>query len=116
MVRDTSMEVYVNKVLPGLTAARRRVFAMYWRFPNSSKTNEEMCAIMTKEDPTFKINRYTPRRGELVKMGLLEEKVKRICGVTGNMAWAVGLTEKGKQLYRKAGIAGEKILSQRILG
>jgi len=114
-VRDTSMEVYVDKVLPSISESRRRVFAMYWRFPNASKTNEEMCAIMTREDPKFKINRFTPRRGELCKMGLLEEKVQRICTVTGNRAWAVGLTEKGKRLYKESGVDGQKILAQERL-
>ena len=116
-VRDTSMEVYVNKVLQDISKRQVRVLAMYWRFPNEPFTNNEMSRKMTQEDYTWAINQFTPRRGELVDMGLLEEVIQRPCRQSGNKAWAVGLTEKGKQLYREAGIKdGVKILTQEKLG
>ncbi len=92
-VADTSLEAYINKVLPSLSEKRTKVLSIYFDNPEESFTNAEVSQILG-----WMINRVTPRRHELVRFRILEKKQKRECRVTGNTAWAIGLTDKGKYL------------------
>jgi len=82
-VRDTSLAVYQNKVIPNMSTRQRQVYEIFRQFPYSNFTNAEVAQEMG-----WSINRITPRTGELRDLGLIEEVSRRVCNVTGNLAWA----------------------------
>lgn len=84
MIQQTSLEAYQD-LQAELGKRQRRVFNAYKRYGDS--TDMEIVARGGFNDA----NQVRPRRFELVRIGLMEEKYKRICQVSKKMAivWGV---------------------------
>lgn len=80
MIQDTSLEIYLKKVYPQLTA-RQRPALHCLRNVGAALTNAEIAAALRRP-----INEITPRTNELVKQGLLIDAGRRKCSITGNTA------------------------------
>lgn len=83
-MQTTSIEAYRVHVLPTLGDRQKAVYAVLNGY--NDLTNKELASLLKWE-----INTVTPRVNELVKLGLVEEKCKRICRKTGKkcIAWGV---------------------------
>lgn len=75
MVSDTSRNAY-EKVFPKITRSQKEVLDVIRAHPEGL-TNAEMGHYLGRD-----INRVTPRRNELVKMGLLVDLGVRVCRKT----------------------------------
>lgn len=93
-VQETSKLAYFNKILPNLTGQKREICDLILR--TGSMTNKEISEMLGLE-----INSTTPRVNQLVKKGVLEEKGRRPCRITGNLAieWGIKDMEAVKTIY-----------------
>ena len=85
MVRETSINTYHDVIAEGLVGRRQRqVFEYLLKNPN--KTDKELSVGLN-----IPINVITPRRGELVTFGMVEDCGIRPCGITSRRAhfWRV---------------------------
>lgn len=80
MIQDTSLEIYLKKVYPDLSARQRPVLH-FLRTASVPMTNAEIAAGMQ-----LPINHITPRVLELREKTLVLESGRRRCKVTGNTA------------------------------
>lgn len=93
-VRQTSIRAYENEVLPNLGKRQAEVLSSLGQVEPA--TDKEIASHLNRP-----INTVTPRRNELVKEELVEEKERRPCNITGRTAIAWGLTNKGKHVADK---------------
>jgi len=75
-VRNTSRQAYFNDVVPKINEAQMVVLAALQK-SKRPVNNQEVANFLNKQ-----INTITPRMGELVKMGLVEEAFRAIYPVT----------------------------------
>lgn len=80
MIQDTSLEIYLKKVYPQLTAHQRPALH-YLRNAGGTHTNGEIAEALS-----LPINHITPRVLELRRHGDVLESGRRKCVVTGNTA------------------------------
>lgn len=83
-VRQTSVEAYFE-VLPKLG---NRQFEVMMALYTKPATDKEIAEKLNRP-----INTVTPRRNELVKQGIVEEKERRECSITGHRAIAWGIVD-----------------------
>ena len=88
MIKDTSLLVYMEKVLPHLMEKQEIVYRIYRKFPTMNFTNAEIAKILGVPH-----HHVAPRAGELRDMGLIVEVSRRVCTVTGNLAWSKRLKQ-----------------------
>jgi len=91
-VRQTSLLAYSELKQAELTRTYKQILEALRYY--GAMTDREICNVLNYKDP----NKVRPRRNELVKMGEIEEKGKRICSISGKKAimWGV-LSVKGYQ-------------------
>ncbi len=97
MVRETSKETYKQIIEEGILAQSQE--AVYRALDLLGEaTDREISDYMGKEDP----NKIRPRRKELVDMGLVYEKGKKECAITGRLAlvWAIDHTVEVSRIIR----------------
>jgi hypothetical protein len=78
MIQDTSLEIFLKKVYPNLTARQRPVLH-YLRNVGRARTNEEIKTALG-----VPINHITGRVKELRDLGLVIDAGRRRCEITGN--------------------------------
>jgi hypothetical protein len=88
LMQQTSLFAYHNFVKPNLSDRQKEVYEAIRLYPHDNFTDKEISRWMN-----WDINRITPRRGELLKMGLIRFSERRKCTITGSTANA---WEKGK--------------------
>ncbi len=81
MIQDTSQKAFKREVLPTISERHNAVLGALESLGEA--TNSEIARHLE-----WSINRVTPRVYELRKLGLVAEKGKRYCKVTGKMAYA----------------------------
>ena len=69
-----------------ISIMQQQILKLLFRQTITTHTNMEIAAGLG-----WSINRVTPRVYELRKLGYLEQKEKRSCGITGRLAMAWGL-------------------------
>ena len=69
-VRDTSIQVYLTKVLPNLSRRQAQVYFTFKQSLHDTLTDGELAKILH-----WPINCVTPRRGELERKGLIVDAV-----------------------------------------
>jgi len=82
-LRETSLDVYFDEVLPTLGARQKQVLNVFFENPGRDFSNMELAEYLN-----WSINRVTPRTYELRGRRILTESRKRKCGVTGRRVWA----------------------------
>lgn len=80
MIQITSLQAFL-KIQSSLNGLQRAVL-------NAIRTQPNVTDAETTHLLGWTINRITPRRGELVKLGLVGEVEKRRCRITKNQAIA----------------------------
>jgi len=73
-VRDTSIHVYLNKVIPNMSRRQAQVYFAFKQSPHETLTDGELQKILG-----WPINYITGRRGELEKKGVIVDAGRRIC-------------------------------------
>lgn len=81
MIRQTSLMAYNQLLLTLRNDTYNTIIEILRRNPDGM-TDRELSSVMGASDP----NRIRPRRNELVKMGKLKQKGKKICQVSGKTA------------------------------
>ena len=82
------MIAYTENVLPHLTEKQERVYRIFKLFPSLNFTNAEIAKELGVPH-----HHVAPRAGELRDAGLIVEVLRRVCTVTGNLAWAKRLKQ-----------------------
>ena len=82
-VRETSRESYRDLVRHPLEISGRHLeYLSTLRALGEAATDQEVCRAAGHLDPNY----FRPRRNELVKLGLVVEAGRRVCGVTKKKA------------------------------
>lgn len=89
-VRDTSIAAYDSV---DLSRGQRRVVEFLMKYPERDWTRNELA---TKSG--IPINCVTPRVLELIRAGVLEERVRRGCRVSGKQAHAIRVAPRQMEL------------------
>jgi len=88
-MQQTSLDVYFALLNEGkLGAMQQQVYDAFTKFGNY--TDLELTHLMGWQDPNW----VRPRRNELVKLGLIEEKERRKCMISGRKAIVWGIVKK----------------------
>lgn len=84
MIAPTSHKAYNTEVVTTLNARQKQILKLFNEYPEQNFTDKEIARKMALD-----INQVTPRRGELVKAGVLTEAGERACRVTNRsvMSW-----------------------------
>lgn len=81
-MKDTSLEAYNHLVKTKKLSPARKLVLQVFEFADEPLTDKDVAA-----DLDWPINRFTGRRGELVKAGILSEAGKVLRGKTHETLW-----------------------------
>lgn len=97
MIQNTSRDALADLYKKGKVGLRQ--YEVLQIIAKGDITDREIHLQMQREHPQMQVAHVTPRRGELVKLGMVETTGKRKCSVTGKrvIAWCIRDTEVGTQ-------------------
>jgi len=98
-MRQTSLLAYQELKQADLNRRYKRILEALRYY--GAMTDREICNVLGYKDP----NKVRPRRNELVKMGIIEEKGKRICSISRKKAimWGVLSSIGYQNVFNEAG-------------